>query len=301
MEWLVDEPDRLDLFLVARLGSDSRSRVAKHIAAGFVRVNGEVCQKPGMKLKRGQTVESEAFERTPPHELIPADIPLNVVYEDEELLVVNKPRGLAVHPAATLSEPTLVEALLGRGTTLSQGSAEYRPGIVHRLDRQTTGLILVAKSDRMHVMLADAIQRREIDRRYVAVVSGMLPHSKFTVDAPLGKCPRNPMARAVLESGKRAVTHFKAISPSNRYTVLAARLETGRTHQIRVHAAHFGFPILGDPLYGRAEDADHPMHLHAAWLKFEHPTQQRQVVVYAPPPPDFLFSDLVRESDVEDW
>ena len=281
----VEGPERLDRFLVARLPQHTRSRLARAIDEGQVRVPGQRV-KAGLMLKPGWTVEVEELAERAAHDLTPADIPLDVVYESPACLVVNKPRGLATHPAASLREPSLVNALLGRGGELSGVAGEFRPGIVHRLDKETTGLIVVAKTDAAHADLARQIETRAAGRRYLTIVAGRVGEERFTVDAPLARNQAKRELMAVDTHGKVALTRFKRILRLDRGTILGAKLETGRTHQIRVHLASVGLPVLGDPLYGTTETMAGSMLLHAAFLAFRDPAGE-DVQLFAPPPPEF--------------
>ncbi|MCW5938830.1 MAG: RluA family pseudouridine synthase [Fimbriimonadaceae bacterium] len=275
--WLADEPERLDRFLATRMPDHTRSRLATAIRGGLVRVDGEAANKAGFMLKPGMRVQVEPIPASEPHNLEPVELPLDVVYEDDWLLVVDKPRGMVTHPTQSFQGPTLVHALLARPHTLSSGQAPYRPGVVHRLDRDTTGLLIVAKTDGAHASLAAQISRREVSRRYVAWVEGIPEQERFTIDAPLGPHPARRTLRAVRAEGKAA-----------------------RTHQIRVHLASCRMPVTGDKLYGSGESSG-PLQLHAASLRFLHPEDGRQVGVFAPPPADFIRRELVKREDVEDW
>ena len=286
MELIADRPERLDHFLARTLPTHSRTKLVKMIDSGEVLVQG-VPEKRSLKLEIGMVVTLGEPPESPAHDLEPADIPLDVRYEDEHLLVVNKPRGLATHPAPSLKEPSLVNALLARSHTLSQAGGAFRPGIVHRLDKDTTGLILIAKTDSAHALLAKEIERKEVERRYVAVVHGEPEQERFTIDAPIARDPKNRLRMAIHWQGKRAVTHILRIGRSDKGSILAIRLETGRTHQIRVHLAKVGHPVIGDPLYAPKELRGGPMQLHAAYLRFTHPSSGESIEVYAEPPEDF--------------
>ncbi|QYK59483.1 MAG: RluA family pseudouridine synthase [Fimbriimonadaceae bacterium] len=298
--WLADEPERLDRFLATRMPDHTRSRLATAIRGGLVRVDGEAANKAGFMLKPGMRVQVEPIPASEPHNLEPVELPLDVVYEDDWLLVVDKPRGMVTHPTQSFQGPTLVHALLARPHTLSSGQAPYRPGVVHRLDRDTTGLLIVAKTDGAHASLAAQISRREVSRRYVAWVEGIPEQERFTIDAPLGPHPARRTLRAVRAEGKAARTHVRVLSTHGQRTLVTVRLETGRTHQIRVHLASCRMPVTGDKLYGSGESSG-PLQLHAASLRFLHPEDGRQVGVFAPPPADFIRRELVKREDVEDW
>ncbi|HVL37752.1 MAG TPA: RluA family pseudouridine synthase [Fimbriimonadaceae bacterium] len=287
MRLIADRVERLDQFLARSLPHHSRSRLAELARERRVLVEGRP-QKPSFKLEPGHVVSLDEPTERPPHDLTPMKVDLDVRYEDKDLLVVNKPRGLATHPAPSLKDPSLVNALLGRATGLSAGSATYRPGIVHRLDKETTGLLLVAKTDAVHAALARQIERREVDRSYVALVAGDLDREPFRIEAPLGRDPRNRLKMAVVAAGKPAATRVAKLRRCDVGTLVACRLETGRTHQIRVHLASIGHPVVGDRVYAPKEHRGLPMQLHAALLRFRHPVTAEQVEVFAEPPPDFL-------------
>jgi 23S rRNA pseudouridine1911/1915/1917 synthase len=286
------EPERLDRFLARLLPEHSRTKLARLIDEGLVLVDGKPA-KPSLKLELGMTIELDEPPQTPAHDLTPADIPLDIVYEDDVLLVVNKPRGLATHPAASLKEPSLVNALLARGGDLSEAAGSFRPGIVHRLDKETTGLLVVAKNDAAHVELARQIESKMAQRGYLAVVGGYVSQERFTIDASIARDKRNRLRMTVDSKGKRAVTHCKLLRRLDKGALLAVRLETGRTHQIRVHLAAVGNPVLGDPLYATREMAEgHALQLHAAYLAFRHPTSGQLVHFSGEPPADFLGSPV---------
>ncbi len=291
--FVADRAERLDVSLARLLPLHTRSRLARAIADGLVRVRSEEGDdlgektKAGLTLKPGWTVEIGAIEERAAHDLAPADIALDVLYESEACLVVNKPRGLATHPAMSLNEPSLVNALLGRGGSLSTEGGEFRPGIVHRLDKETTGLLVVAKTDAAHADLARQIETREAGRRYLAIVGGVVAEPRFTVDAPLSRHPSKREIMAVSARGKAAITRFKRIERLDRGTLLGAKLETGRTHQIRAHLASVGLPVLGDSLYAPGGLAQGPMLLHAAFLAFVDPGSHGKVALFAPPPEEF--------------
>lgn len=290
---------RLDRFLAGKLGQYSRTRLADSIAGGHVLVD-SVPRKRSFRVEPGQVVRLVA---PPPerlaHDLTPAEIPLDVVFEDEHLLVVNKPRGMATHPAPTLIAPSLVNALLARGQALSRTGAAYRPGIVHRLDKETTGLIVVAKSDAAHLSLAKQFERKTARRIYVAVVEGDLERERLRIEAPLSRDPRNRKRMAPNAEGKPAVTHLARLARLERGTLVAARLETGRTHQIRAHCRAIGRPIVGDALYGPGKGEGLPLQLHAALLAFRHPAEGMPMSLYSAPPKDFLGNERIQEEVLE--
>lgn len=289
MEYEVEERGRLDKFLAQVMPEHSRTKLTRLIDAGAVLVDGHLA-KPSFALEPGMVVSltEEPTERAA-HDLTPSDLPLDVVFEDDQLLVVNKPRGLATHPALSLKEPSLVNALLGRqGIQLSSTGEAWRPGIVHRLDKETTGLIMVAKTDSAHVSLAEQVATRTAERQYLAVLAGEPERDAWKVEAPIGRDPKNRQKMAVVTKGKHAVTHFKKIKRINAGTVVRCRLETGRTHQIRVHALFSGHPVLGDVNYAPKPYNEGPLQLHATYLAFNHPVSGDRLEFEVPPPADFF-------------
>ena len=283
-EEAVDE--RLDKYLGSVLPDQSRSWLQKLIKKGAVRVNGKAV-KASCRLEAEDQIEIDLQE---PEELpIPAeDIPLDILYEDADLLIVNKPKGMVVHPAAGHRTGTLVNAVLYRCRgQLSGINGVLRPGIVHRIDRDTTGALVVCKNDRAHVHVAEQLKEHTITRRYVAVVAGVLREDEGTVDAPIGRHPadRKRMAAGV-KNGKRAVTHYRVLRRMKGHTLIECRLETGRTHQIRVHMASIHHPILGDTVYGASKDPYHleGQALHARVLGLVHPVTGAYIEVEAPVP-----------------
>jgi len=290
MEFSADAPERLDRFLARIMPEHSRTKLAAMAAAGMVLVDGRT-RKASFFLDTGMLVSIPEPQESAPHDLTPADIALDVLYEDADLLVVNKPRNMATHPGATVHAPSLVNALLSRGHGLSETGGSFRPGIVHRLDKGTTGLLIVAKNDAAHVNLARQIQAKTAERRYFAVVRGVPEPEVFTIDAPIGRDTVNRQRMAIDVKGKRAITHVRVLGRADEGGVLAIRLETGRTHQIRVHLASIGFRVVGDELYGR-ETSPWPLQLHAAYVSFDHPSGGRRIEVFCPTPPDFLDGGL---------
>ena len=276
LEWTAEAAaagSRLDAFLAGQM-EKTRSSVQKLIEEGNVRVNGSPAGK-NTRLREGDRVE--AVE--PPPEVLdvtPQKIPLDIVYEDGDLLVVNKPKGMVVHPAPGNPDDTLVNALLYHcGGSLSGINGVIRPGIVHRIDKDTSGLLIVAKNDRAHQSLAEQIAVHSFTRIYNAVVYGNLKTEEGTISAPLGRHPADRKRMAVLSSGGReAVTHYRVLERFSGFTLVECRLETGRTHQIRVHMAHIGHPVAGDPVYGPKKCITelHGQCLHARVIGFVHPT-----------------------------
>ena len=278
---------RLDAFLSAD-GALTRSQAARLIAEGRVRVNGKPAAKSA-RLSGGETVTVDVPQLRETA-LPPQDIPLDVVYEDDDVIVVNKPTGLVVHPAPGHPDGTLVNALLHHcGDSLSGIGGEKRPGIVHRIDRDTSGLIIAAKNDAAHLALSAQLKDHSLSRTYECLVTGNMKQDSGTVDAPIGRSSADRKKMAVVPTGRRAVTHWEVIARYPGVTHLRCRLETGRTHQIRVHMAYIGHPILGDTVYGAKKPVPGltGQCLHAAGLRFIHPRTGEPVELHCPLPPEF--------------
>ena len=280
---------RLDVFLAEHLPELTRSAVQRLLEQGLVTCG-------GVPLKKNAKTEAGAvYELTLPAlretELVPQDIPLDVVYEDADVLVVNKPKGLVVHPAAGHEDGTLVNALLHHcGDSLSGINGEKRPGIVHRIDMDTSGLLIVAKNDFAHQKLAEQLKNHSLRRTYECIVRGGFREDSGTVNAPIGRDTRDRKRMAVTERNSRpAVTHWEVLGRYGQYTHLRCRLETGRTHQIRVHMAYINHPIAGDPLYGpgKPELGLTSQCLHAKELTFLHPRTGEEITVSCPLPEEF--------------
>ena len=278
---------RLDAFLSAD-GALTRSQAARLIAEGRVRVNGKPAAKSA-RLSGGETVTVDVPQLRETA-LPPQDIPLDVVYEDDDVIVVNKPTGLVVHPAPGHPDGTLVNALLHHcGDSLSGIGGEKRPGIVHRIDRDTSGLIIAAKNDAAHLALSAQLKDHSLSRTYECLVTGNMKQDSGTVDAPIGRSSADRKKMAVVPTGRRAVTHWEVVARYPGVTHLRCRLETGRTHQIRVHMAYIGHPILGDTAYGAKKPVPGltGQCLHATGLRFIHPRTGEPVELHCPLPPEF--------------
>lgn len=278
---------RLDAFLSAD-GALTRSQAARLIAEGRVRVNGKPAAKSA-RLSGGETVTVDVPQLRETA-LPPQDIPLDVVYEDDDVIVVNKPTGLVVHPAPGHPDGTLVNALLHHcGDSLSGIGGEKRPGIVHRIDRDTSGLIIAAKNDAAHLALSAQLKDHSLSRTYECLVTGNMKQDSGTVDAPIGRSSADRKKMAVVPTGRRAVTHWEVVARYPGVTHLRCRLETGRTHQIRVHMAYIGHPILGDTVYGAKKPVPGltGQCLHATGLRFIHPRTGDPVELHCPLPPEF--------------
>ena len=281
--------ERLDAFLARAVADLTRSAAQRLIDEGCVLRNGKTAKKND-KLNTGDTIEVTIPE-VKETEIVPTEIPLDIVYEDEDVLVINKPKGLVVHPAAGHQEDTLVNGLLfAKAGELSGINGELRPGIVHRIDKDTSGLLAVAKNDLAHTVLASQLKDHTMARTYDAVVCGNLKEDSGTVDAPIGRHPTDRKKMCVTaRNSKEAVTHWEVVKRYRGYTHVRCKLETGRTHQIRVHMAHIGHPILGDTVYGhkKPELGLESQCLHAGALCFFHPRDGRPVLVFAPMPDYF--------------
>jgi 23S rRNA pseudouridine1911/1915/1917 synthase len=283
--------ERIDALLARWMPELTRSRAQKLIAEGRVTRGGAPVRK-NLRAAAGETFEVRLPARAEETPLRAQDIPLDVVYEDDDLIVVNKPRGMVVHPAPGHADGTLVNALLAHcGASLSGIGGERRPGIVHRIDKDTSGLIIAAKNDFAHLALSRQLSDHSLYRVYEAVVTGRVREDSGTVDAPIGRCPSDRKKMAVTDRGSRpAVTHWQVVARYSGYTHVRCRLETGRTHQIRVHMAYIGHPVLGDPVYGRGKKGEKGLTgqcLHARELRFIHPRTGEEMRLSCPLPDYF--------------
>ena len=280
---------RLDVYLAKEQVAPSRSFIQRLIEDGAVRVNGRVEIKPSYRVRASDVIE---VSLPPPEDVSacvpPEDIAIAVLYEDDDLLVVDKPRGMTVHPGAGRTTGTLVNALLGRQMNLSGIGGPLRPGIVHRLDRNTTGVMIVAKTDQAHLRLAADLAAHRVGRHYLALVRGNIVENEGVVDAPIGRHAVDRKRQAVVAGGRRAVTRFRTLERFGDYTLIEATLETGRTHQIRVHMQYIGRPVAGDPVYGGVRDelGLAAQALHSAKVEFTHPATGRHMVFEADMPDD---------------
>lgn len=290
LSYIVSEEDakmRLDKYLAANEESLSRSRIQSLVEEGQVRVNGNV-QKANYKVKANDTIVLEV-EDDRELEVEPENIPLDIRYEDEDVIVINKPKGMVVHPANGNQNGTLVNALLYHCKDLSGINGVLRPGIVHRIDKDTTGLLIVAKNDMAHSSLSKQLQTKTVNRLYYALVHGVIPHDFGTIDAPIGRDVNDRQKMAVTATNsKDARTHFKVIERFKDYTLVECRLETGRTHQIRVHMQYIGHPVVGDEKYSyRKTMKTGGQLLHAHQLTFVHPRTNETMTIEAPLPAQF--------------
>lgn len=276
--------ERVDSYLAKELNI-SRSKVQKLIKQGLVTVNEKVVSSNYI-VKCGDFISVDDdldYEISVEAE----DIDIDVVYEDSDLLVINKASGMVVHPAPGHYSHTLVNALLYRFQI--SGGEKNRPGIVHRLDKDTSGLMMVAKGEKTHEKLSRMIANKEVERHYLAIVDGVIKHDTGTIDAPIGRDANNRQKMAVTDvHGKEAVTHFRVLETFSNHTLVECILETGRTHQIRVHMAYIGHPVSNDPLYGRGKSTEFGQMLHSKSIKFKHPTTGKELFFEVDPPKEFL-------------
>lgn len=268
MEVIVDEEDvRIDKYLASKTDF-SRETITKMIAEEYILVNGKSI-KASYKVKDNDVILiKDGFVKEMNLEATKMEI--DIVYEDEYLMVINKDSGVVVHPGAGNSNDTLVNGLLYYNKTLSKGE-EFRPGIVHRLDKDTSGLMIVAKNDKAHELLADDFKNKRIHREYIALLDGVFPQEKAIIDAPIGRSKQYFDKMEVCKDGKKAITNLEVIKKYKDYTLVKLVLETGRTHQIRVHLAYIGYPVHNDPVYSNKACTDFGQFLHSAYLKFKHP------------------------------
>lgn len=282
-----DEKERIDRFL-AKKEELSRVMITKLIEQEKILVN-EKKVKPSYQLQKGDIITIE-IPKPKETQLKAQEIPLNIVYEDDDILVVNKEKGMVVHPAVGNPEGTLVNAVLAHcKENLSGIGGELRPGIVHRLDKDTSGLLIIAKNDKAHIQMSQSIQNREVKKMYIALVRGVVPENEATIHMPIGRSTKDRKKMAVTKNGKEAITHFKVLKRFEKYTLLQIKIDTGRTHQIRVHMAEIGHPVVGDSVYsnGKNEFGVQGQMLHAKSLDFKHPITKSQMHLEAPLPQYF--------------
>ncbi len=281
-----DSGKRIDKYLNENT-EYTRSKIQKMIENGNILVN-DIKVKDSYKVKENDYITIEALEETT--DILPENIPLDIYYEDDDLIVVNKPSGMVVHPAPGNYTGTLVNALIYHTNNLSKVNTNIRPGIVHRIDADTSGLLLVAKNDKSHNILAEAIQKKEVVREYIALVEGIIMEDTATIDAPIGRDKKDRKKMTVTsENSKDAVTHIRVLERYKDSTLIRCKLETGRTHQIRVHLSYIGHPVVNDPVYGHKKliDKDFGQMLHAEKLGFVHPTTKEYMEFTAEPPKRF--------------
>ena len=283
---------RLDKVLNESFEEHSRSYLQQLIKDGNVLINGKV-EKANYKCRLNDRIELTVPEPEA-LDVVPEEMDLEIIFQDDCVIVVNKPENMVVHPAPGSMSGTLVNGLMAQVTDLSGINGVLRPGIVHRIDKDTSGLLMVAKNDMAHESLVNQLVEKTVTRRYIALVHGVIPHDNGTIDAPIGRDPKDRKKMTVVEGGKHAVTHFKVLKRFADFTLIECRLETGRTHQIRVHMRYIGFPLAGDPQYGprKTIGADHGQFLHAQVLGFNHPKTGEYMEFFAPLPE--YFEDVLK-------
>ena len=285
--------NRIDKALATLQPDWSRTQIQQWVKDEYVKVN-DSAVKPNYKVKTNDkiTIEQPDVEE---YDVVAENLNLEIVYEDQDVLVVNKPVGMVVHPSPGHVSGTLVNGLMYQVTDLSGINGVMRPGIVHRIDKDTSGLLMVAKNDKAHVSLVNQLVAKSVNRVYTALVHGHIPHDNGTIDAPIGRDKRDRQRMAVVDDGKHAVTHFKVLERFGEYTLVECRLETGRTHQIRVHMKYIGYPLVGDPKYGQRKTIDFGGQvLHAGTVGFDHPATDEYMEFTAPLPENYqqLLNDL---------
>lgn len=283
-----EKEKRIDAYISQREEGLSRTAIQRLIDEGAITVNG-IKTKSSYKVSKDDIIEIQEMGAKE-IELKAQNIPLDIVYEDDDIIVVNKPKGLVVHPAVGNPDGTLVNAIMAIcKETLSGIGGEIRPGIVHRLDKDTSGLLIVAKNDSAHINLSEQIKNHEIRKTYIALVRGIVKENEATINMPIGRSTKDRKKMAVVKSGKEAITHFKVIERYEKYTLLEINIETGRTHQIRVHLSQIGYPIVGDYTYsnGKNEFNVEGQMLHARRLEFRHPKTGKEMDLIADYPEYF--------------
>lgn len=289
---VINEKIRLDAYISKEIEDLSRSMIQKLLEEDKINVNGKI-EKPSYKVQEGDIIEV-SIEEPKEVKIEAQDIPLDIIYEDNDILVVNKQKGLVVHPANGNPDGTLVNAIMAHcKDSLSGIGGELRPGIVHRLDKDTSGLLIIAKNDKAHIQVSEQIKNREVKKTYIALVRGTIAEDEATINMPIGRSTKDRKKMAVTKNGKEAVTHFKVLNryTTNKgsYTLLEIKIDTGRTHQIRVHMAEIGHPVIGDSVYsnGKNEFGVEGQCLHAKRLEFVHPITGKKMKLEAPLPEYF--------------
>lgn len=280
------EKGRIDKYLAGQLEGVSRSKIQKLISEGQILVN-EKEVKAKYKVSNGDEIVVTILDPEPV-DVVAQNLPLEIIYEDEDIVLINKAQGMVVHPGAGHKDGTLVNALLYHIDDLSGINGEIRPGIVHRLDKETSGILVVAKNDTAHVHLSKQLQERSMTKKYWTLVHGVIPHEHGTIDAPIGRDPKNRQQFTVIKSGKEAISHFKVLERLKNFSLLEVSIETGRTHQIRVHLKYINYPVAGDKTYGPGKTIKgEGQLLHAHSLEFVHPRTQETMTFKAPVPETF--------------
>lgn len=281
------EEIRIDKYLAEQIEEVSRTELKEYFNQGKIKVNDKIV-KPSYKLFDNDQIVVEEIAQDE-IDMIKENIPLDIVYEDDDLIVVNKPSGLVVHPAPGHTHGTLVNALLYHCNELSNMNGDIRAGIVHRIDKDTSGLLVVCKNNYAHRILAEQLKDKTTTRTYIAIVTGNISHNLGRIEAPIGRDPSNRQKMAVVPNGKPSVTHFKVLDRYRDFTLVELKLETGRTHQIRVHMSYINHPVLGDPLYGvKKQTTEFGQYLHAKTLGFVHPRTNEYMEFSSELPEEFL-------------
>lgn len=279
---------RIDSYIVDKNINLSRTAIKRLLDEGKILVNGKK-QKPSYKPEVGDIITIEIM-KPKEVELKPQDIPIDIIYEDKDIIVVNKPKGMVVHPANGNPDGTLVNAILAKcKDSLSGIGGEIRPGIVHRLDKDTSGLLIIAKNDQAHINMSKQIQDRKVIKKYIALVKGVIGENTATIDMPIARSTKDRKKMAVDPKGKEAITHYKVLQRYDKYTLLEIKIDTGRTHQIRVHMSYIGHPVVGDMQYsnGKNEFGIEGQMLHSKYLEFDHPITGKRLKLEAPLPEYF--------------
>ncbi|HCF65382.1 MAG TPA: RNA pseudouridine synthase [Clostridiales bacterium] len=283
-----DKGKRLDIYIAENFNELSRTMIKKLIESNNILVN-DKSEKVSYKVQANDNISIDVPEAKET-KLKAQEIPLDIIYEDSDIIVVNKPKGMVVHPANGNPDGTLVNAILSIcKNSLSGIGGELRPGIVHRLDKDTSGLIIVAKNDKAHINMSEQIKERNVKKTYIALVRGNVPEEEATINMPIGRSTKDRKKMAVTKNGKQAITHFKVLKRYSKYTLLEIKIETGRTHQIRVHMAEIGYPVVGDAVYsnGKNEFGIEGQMLHAYKLEFMHPITNKHMELTVPLPQYF--------------
>lgn len=283
-----DKGKRLDIYIAENFNELSRTMIKKLIESNNILVN-DKSEKVSYKVQANDNISIDVPEAKET-KLKAQEIPLDIIYEDSDIIVVNKPKGMVVHPANGNPDGTLVNAILSIcKNSLSGIGGELRPGIVHRLDKDTSGLIIVAKNDKAHINMSEQIKERNVKKTYIALVRGNVPEEEATINMPIGRSTKDRKKMAVTKNGKQAITHFKVLKRYSKYTLLEIKIETGRTHQIRVHMAEIGYPVVGDAVYsnGKNEFGIEGQMLHAYKLEFMHPITNKHMELTATLPQYF--------------
>ena len=280
---------RIDAYIANEMEELSRMAVKRLVEENQIKLNGKIVTKISYKVQKDDEIEVNIPE-IKQVDLKAQDIPVEVVYEDSDIIVVNKPKGLVVHPANGNWDGTLVNAIMSIcKDSLSGIGGEIRPGIVHRLDKDTSGLLIIAKNDKAHIQMSEQIKNREVKKIYYALVRGIVPENEATINMPIGRSNKDRKKMAVVKDGKEAITHFKVLKRFSKYTLLEVKIDTGRTHQIRVHLSEIGYPVVGDEIYsnGKNEFGVHGQLLHAKSLDFKHPITGKEMHLEAQLPTEF--------------